>query len=138
MAESTNQPAKRKRDTLIDARDTAYERARETFQGLESNPIGVLVGGLAFGLIAGAFVPRSAQEKKMLKPVGKRLADGAVAAVTAAKATGKEQLSGTMLSKDAAKEGARKVIDSALAAAKSTDRADMPKRDTAAKAGTAA
>ena len=118
MANPNTKPAKRKRDAIIDVRDTAYERARETFQGLESNPVGVLVGGLAFGLIAGVFIPRSARETKALQPVGKRLAEGAVAAVAAAKATGKEQLSGSVLSKDAAKQGARAILDSAFAAAK--------------------
>lgn len=114
-----NKPApKGKRAKLGKARDVAFDRARTTVQGLESNPVGVLVGGLAFGLIAGALIPRSEQEKRALKPVGKRIAEGAVAAVAAAKATGKEQLSTSVLTKDAAKESARKIFDSALQAAK--------------------
>ncbi|WP_326524462.1 hypothetical protein [Sphingomonas sp.] len=119
MADTQTTAAKaNRRAKLASARDTAFERAKTTVSGLESNPVGVLVGGLAFGLIAGALIPRSEREKDMLKPVGKRLAEGAGAALAAAKETGKEQLSASMLSRDAAREGARKIFDSALTAAK--------------------
>lgn len=101
-----------------DAGNTAFERARATVQGLESNPVGVLVGGLAVGLIAGALIPRSERETRALSSVGKRIAEGATAALTAAKAAGKEQLSANMLTRDAAKEGVRKIFDSAISAAK--------------------
>ncbi|MES2338582.1 MAG: hypothetical protein V4537_10835 [Pseudomonadota bacterium] len=117
MAEQTS-AQKGKREKIARARDTAFERARSTVEGLESNPVGVLVGGLAFGLIAGALIPRSDREKAALKPVGKRLAEGAVAAVAAAKETGKEHLNASVLSKDAAKQSARAIFDSALSAAK--------------------
>lgn len=106
------------KDTLREAKDSALDRVTSTVEGLEQNPIGVLVGGLAFGLVAGAFVPRSKREQKLLRPVGKRIATGAAAAVAAAKATGKEQFSSALMSRDTAKEGARKVLDSALKAAK--------------------
>lgn len=122
MAENTTAPAKpSKRASLSSVRDTAADRARTAVQGLEANPIGVLVGGLAVGLIAGVVIPRSEQEKRALKPVGKRLAEGAVAAVAAAKTTGKEQLSGAVLGRDAAKESARKVFESAVSAARGTN-----------------
>jgi hypothetical protein len=119
MVEQTNSgKPKSKRAKLEKARDTAFDRARNTVQGLESNPVGVLVGGLAFGLIAGALIPRSEREKSALQPVGKRLAEGAVAAVAAAKVTGKEHLNASVLSKDAAKQSARAIFDSAVSAAK--------------------
>lgn len=120
MAETNTdaKPKTAKRAPLADARDAAFDRARSAVQGLESNPVGVLVGGLTVGLIAGVLVPRSAQEKKLMGTVGKRLAEGATAALVAARETGKEQLSGAVLGRDAAKESARKVFDSALSAAK--------------------
>lgn len=120
MAERTDTQTQKqaKGDKLKAARDTALERARSTVSTLEANPMGVLVGGLAFGLVAGALIPRSNREKKALAPVGKRLAEGAVAALAAAKETGKEQLSASVLSRDAAAESARKVFDSAVQAAK--------------------
>lgn len=122
MAEKSDQPKaakKGRRDALKERGGAALESARSTVQSLEANPIGILVGGLAVGLIAGAVIPRSEREKKALQPVGKKLAEGAVAALAAAKETGKEQLSAGVLSRDAAKESARKVFSSALDAAKS-------------------
>ncbi|MBM3928746.1 MAG: hypothetical protein FJ335_09845 [Sphingomonadales bacterium] len=120
MAESNKsgktKPAKRAK--LTDARDAAFDRAKSAVQGLESNPVGVLVGGLTVGLIAGALIPRTDGEKKMLRTVGKRLAEGTTAALVAARETGKEQLSSAVLGREAAKEGARKVFDSALSAAR--------------------
>ncbi|KQN26167.1 hypothetical protein ASE86_08430 [Sphingomonas sp. Leaf33] len=120
MAETTksakSKPAKRAK--LADAREAAFDRAKAAVRGLESNPVGVLVGGLTVGLIAGALIPRGDREKKLLGTVGQRLAEGATAAVIAARATGKEQLSSAVLGRDAAKESARKVFDSAVTAAR--------------------
>lgn len=117
-ANASTQKTRGRREKLASAKDTAFERARTTVGDLQSNPVSVVVGGLAFGLIAGALIPRSEREKQVLQPVGKRLAEGAVAALAAAKETGKEQLTASVLGKDAAKEGVRKVFDSALNAAK--------------------
>lgn len=139
MADTTTatKPAKGRTAKGGDLRNSALDRARAAVEGMEANPVGVLVGGLAVGLIAGAFVPRSEREKTALRPVGKRLAEGAVAAIAAAKETGKEQLSASVLSRDAAKESARKVFDSALSAAKQGQTA-ATQGQTTANAGTAA
>lgn len=122
MAETTSQTNQKTGRSsggkIVAAKDTALERVRTTVSGLEANPMGVLVGGLAVGIVAGALIPRSEREKAALAPIGKRLAEGATAALAAAKETGKEQLSASVLSKDAAKESARKVFDSAFQAAK--------------------
>ena len=116
MANTTTEPKTRapRRSTGNSLRKSA----RSTVEALESNPVAVLAGGIAVGLIAGALIPRGDREKEALRPVGKRIADGAKAAFTAAKETGKEQFSGAVMGKDAAKEGARKVLESALGAAK--------------------
>lgn len=119
-----------RKDTLADARDAAFDRARSAVEGLEANPVGLLVGGVAVGLIAGALVPRSDRERTALRPVGKRLAEGAVAAFAAAKETGREQLSTATLSTNSAKEGARAVFDSAVSAVK--DSASQAKASTQA------
>jgi CelD/BcsL family acetyltransferase involved in cellulose biosynthesis len=94
------------------------DAARSTVEALESNPVAVVAGGIAVGLIAGALIPRGEREKEVLRPVGQRVADGAKAAFAAAKETGKEQFSGAVMGKDAAKDGARKVLESALGAAR--------------------
>jgi hypothetical protein len=109
---------KSRRDQVSQFTDSAVQRARSTVASLEANPLSVLVGGLAAGIVAGAVIPRSERERSALAPLGKRLAEGATAAVAAAKETGKEQMSGATLSRDAAKETARKVFESALGAAR--------------------
>ncbi|MGK6319806.1 hypothetical protein [Sphingomonas sp. DT-204] len=93
-------------------------RTRSTIEAIESNPVAVVAGGLAVGLVAGALIPRSDREREALRPLGKRIADGAKAAVAAARETGKEQLSASIAGRDAAKEGVRKVFESAVGAAR--------------------
>lgn len=112
---------------IEDARDAVSDAADRAIDAIEANPLAVLVGGIAVGAVAGALIPRSEREKAALAPIGKRIAEGATAAIAAAKATGKEQLSASVMSKDAAKEGARKVFESALSAAKNPTTAPAPK-----------
>ena len=59
-------------------REAARETARRTAEGIEANPLSVLVGGVALGVLAGALIPRTEQEGKLLGPVGKRLTDTAI------------------------------------------------------------
>jgi hypothetical protein len=111
---------------MTDAQTTAKSRkakkstAKKVAEQLDNaNPLALIAGGVAIGLVAGALVPRSQTERDALKSVGKRLADGTKAAVAAAKETGKAELSAAALTKDAAREGARKILESAVGAAKS-------------------
>jgi len=103
---------------LSEARDTAGEYAQRAAEAIESNPMSLVVGGLAAGIVAGALIPRSERERAALAPLGQKLSDGAHAAVQAARETGKAQLTASLLSPDAAKESARAVFDSAVQAAK--------------------
>lgn len=96
----------------------AREAAARAKSAVETNPLGVLAGGLAVGLVAGALVPRSERERQALDALGKRLAEGAIAAGAAAKQSGKEQLSAALFSRDGAREGVAKVMESAVTAAK--------------------
>ena len=88
-------------------RDTASRAAHD----LPSNPLGVIVGGLALGVVAGALVPRSAREKDLLKPVGKRLASAAVVAVAAAREAGLAELDQRGLTPDAARGQAKSLFE---------------------------
>lgn len=102
---------------LVDAtRGSARDTARKTAEGIEANPLSVLVGGVALGVLAGAFIPHSAQEKKLLGPIGKRLTDTASGAVEAAKDAGKAELDNLGLSRDAARDQAGKVFQGFLQA----------------------
>lgn len=82
---------------------TAKDAAHRATEGLESNPLAVLVGGLAVGALAGALLPRSDKEKELLAPVGKRLGETARQALAAAKDAGQQELDNAGLSRDAAR-----------------------------------
>ncbi|WP_325490367.1 hypothetical protein [Sphingomonas sp.] len=113
-----NTPEHKTRKSHRSASTQLRDGARATVEALEANPVAVIAGGLAVGLIAGALVPRGEREKQVLKPVGRRIADGAKAAVVAARETGKAQLSASLSGADAARDGARKVLESAIDAAR--------------------
>jgi len=106
-------------DLYAQGRAKAADAGRRAAEGLEANPLGVLVGGLAVGALVGALVPRSAREKELLAPVGQRLGDSARAAVQAAKDAGYAELDQRGLTPGAAKDQARGLIDGLAKAASS-------------------
>ena len=112
---------------LKSATSNTADAAQRAVGAIESNPLAVLAGGLAVGIAAGALLPRGERERKALAPVGRRLAEGATAAFAAAKETGKERLNGSILTREAATESARKVLGSALSAAKEATSKPTPK-----------
>ncbi|MBA4761151.1 hypothetical protein [Sphingomonas sp.] len=97
-----------------------------TVEGLAKNPIALVAGGVALGAVIGALIPRPQQEKDLLAPVGKRLAEGATAAAAAAREAGKAEIDAILPQRDAAKEQIGKIIGSAFTAAKE---AAAPKTD---------
>ena len=109
-------PRKAVEKALDTTRQTARDAARRTAEGIEANPISVLVGGVALGVLAGALIPRTEQESKLLAPVGKRLTDTATGAAQAARDAGKAELDSLGLNKDAARVQVGKVIDGVIKA----------------------
>ncbi|MFA6113901.1 MAG: hypothetical protein WC729_07905 [Sphingomonas sp.] len=112
---------------LDTTRDTAREAVRRTAQGIEANPLAVLVGGVAIGVLAGAVIPRTEQEGKLLGPVGKRLTDTAAGAAQAAKEAGKAELDALGLNKDAARDQVGKLLDGVVKALSSAGSAAAAK-----------
>ncbi|MBW4329330.1 hypothetical protein KY084_00360 [Stakelama sp. CBK3Z-3] len=90
---------------------------------MEGNPLSVLVGGVAVGLLAGSLIPRTEREKDVLGPLGQRLAEGASAAFVAARDAGKEELESLAPDKNQAKSKASNafshVVNAATKAGKS-------------------
>ncbi|MBX9795672.1 hypothetical protein [Sphingomonas sp.] len=125
------------RDTVLDKRDAAMDTAREsaaqaarrTADTIEGNPLAVLVGGLAVGVLAGAMLPRSRHETRTIGSVGKKLNQGAVAVARAAREAGVAELSAAGLTRAAAREGVKRLVAHVGDAAKNAGQA-------AAKAGT--
>ena len=91
-------------------RDAAAEAARKTAQSLESNPLGIVVGGLAVGVLAGALLPRTEKEKELLAPVGKRLGDTVRTAVSTAREQGMNELRTRGFTRDAAQDQVKNLL----------------------------
>jgi hypothetical protein len=80
---------------------SAYETAgRKASQGIDSNPVAAVVGGLAMGAIVAALLPRTGREDELLGSVGRKINDGAREAARAAREAGKTQLDELGLSRD--------------------------------------
>ena len=91
-------------------RDAARDAARRTAETLEANPLGIVVGGLAVGVLAGALIPRSQKEKELLAPVGKRLGETVTTAIATAKEQGRSELESRGFTKDAAQEQVKNLL----------------------------
>jgi hypothetical protein len=113
--------------TAHDLRKTASEAVETTgdslrgfagraASGIEANPISALVGGIALGAVAAAFVPRTDQEARLLAPVGQRLSDTALGAIDAAKDTAKSELGVLGLSRDSARSQVSRILEGVLQA----------------------
>jgi len=127
-AKPTHSGPRAKAEQALEAtRDTAREAARRTAQGIEANPLAVLVGGVALGVLAGAIIPRTEQEGKLLGPVGKRLTDTAAGAAQAAKEAGKAELDALGLNKAAARDQVGKLLDGVVKALSSAGSAAASK-----------
>jgi len=110
-----------------DAVDTSREKARElahqTAHVAETNPLGIIAGGIAFGALVGAVLPRSQKEKELLAPVGKRLGATAVAAFAAARESGKSEFQNLGLTKGGAKDQVKTLVQNVAGAAATAGKA---------------
>ena len=97
---------------------TATSRRQRTSDKIENNPLALVAGGVALGAVIGALLPRLAKEKELLAPVGKRIAEGASAAATAARDVGKAEIDALLPQRDVAKDQIGKIIGNALTAAR--------------------
>lgn len=122
--------AKEKASKAVDqSRSLAHDATRQTAATIEGNPLGVLVGGLAVGAVIAALIPRSEREKTALASIGKRIGATALAATAAAKTAGRNELEELGLTRGAAKDQAKSLIENLVKAASTAGSA-------AAKAGT--
>lgn len=126
--DTTNDHNGRIRDGLDTARDkasAAYDATREkaadaahvAADAIETNPLGIVVGGLALGALVAAVIPRSRREKELLAPVGRKVSAATLAAVAAAKDAGRAELDNLGLNKGAAKDQARSLFQGVVKAA---------------------
>ena len=139
MTKSTEaKPAGRMETALTTARNAGGDALLETrhaaqraSKAMEANPLAVVAGGIAFGLIAGALIPKSKRETELLSGVGKRVADVAAGAGAAARDAARAELASLPLTKSAAREQVSKVIDQVARAISSAGEAALKARDEA-------
>ena len=101
-------------DVLDVSLDGARDFGRRAAEGVEANPLVLLAGGIAVGVLAGLAAPRSERETELLAPVGKRLNEGVTAAVAAAKEAGREELGQFGLGQNATGSPITRLLEGAL------------------------
>jgi hypothetical protein len=100
---------------------TVYETAgRKTSQGIDSNPVAAVVGGLAVGAIVAALLPRTSREEELLGGIGRKITDTARDAANAAKEAGRGQLDELGLSRDGIQSKLNQFTDRAVGAVKTS------------------
>lgn len=104
----TNQAAQA--SALDRTRAAATDAARRTAETIETNPLGIIVGGLAVGVLAGALLPRTDKEKELLAPVGKRLGDTVTTAISSVREQGQNELQTRGFTRDAAQEQVKNLL----------------------------
>lgn len=98
--------------------NTETDTDTDTGMRLTENPALLLAGGVAVGVLIGMLLPRFEREKAALEPLGRKLADGAAAAVQAAKEGGREQIESLIPNSDATKERVSALFGTVIDAAK--------------------
>ena len=108
-------------------RDKASSATRRTAEGIDANPMGALIGGLAIGGLLAAVLPKTRREAEMLGPVGRRINETAREATKAAQEAGRDKLDELGYNRDTAKQkltdladGARETIKTSAGAAAQT------------------
>lgn len=118
---------------LETAREAAGRAAQQTAATIESNPVGVIVGGLALGALVAAVLPRTTREKELLAPVGRRIGATLTAAIAAAKDAGRQELDEVGLTRSAAQDRVHSLFDGVVKAASSAGTAAVAAGKDAAR-----
>ncbi|WP_233503587.1 hypothetical protein [Sphingomonas psychrotolerans] len=97
---------------------TTKGRTRDAVEGLGDNPVALLAGGVALGVLVGVLLPRAAKERELLAPVGRQLAERATATARAVKDAGRQEIDSLLPGRDATKEKVTALFGNILDAAK--------------------
>src|SRR5687768_11750075 len=117
---TTTAPSARER--AIDAYETTRERTRERVDG---SPLLALGGGLAFGALLAALLPRTRTEDRLLGDVGGRITDTARTAADAAREAGREKLAELNITREAGKGAVQSLVDGITEAARTSSQAAL-------------
>lgn len=105
------------------SKQMAKKAKARTGDTIDKNPIAIVLGGLALGAIAGALIPASQREKKILGKAGKKVNDKAAKVAEAAKKAGKDKVENLGLSTDAVRDQFRDLVSKAAEAVKAAGQA---------------
>ncbi|WP_240699987.1 hypothetical protein [Sphingomonas gei] len=97
---------------------TPTARARQTVEGIGDNPVALLAGGVALGVLVGVLLPRAARERELLDPLGRTLAQRVSAAAQAAKEAGRQEIDSLIPDRDSTKERVTALFGNVIEAAK--------------------
>ncbi|MBA2636484.1 MAG: hypothetical protein H0U83_07350 [Sphingomonas sp.] len=86
------------------ARDSASDAGQKAGDAIDESPLVALAAGIAAGALVAALLPVTRQEKKLLAPVGGRVASAARGAADAARQVGAEKLRELGLTPDSVAE----------------------------------
>ena len=101
-----------------------FEKGKgKTSDGIDKNPLAIVLGGMAIGAIVGALLPRTERETKVLGKAGKKLNKKARKMAEAAKAAGKDQVENLGLNGDALRLQFRELVSKAAVAVKAASQA---------------
>ena len=97
--------------------------ALQTVEDLGDNPVALLAGGIALGVLVGLALPRLAKERELLDPIGRTLAERATAAAQAAREAGRQEIDALIPNKDDTKDKVSALFGNVVSAAKEAARA---------------
>lgn len=114
------------------SREVAHKVAVKTNDGIDKNPLAIVLGGIAIGAIVGALLPTTEREKKVMGKTGKKLNKKAKEMAKAAKSAGKDKVDSLGLNADAVRDQFRDLVSKAALAVKAAGeaaKAEATKKD---------
>ncbi|RRQ52108.1 hypothetical protein [Sphingorhabdus wooponensis] len=118
---------KRGQDAAVIGIDQSKAIARQakakTKEGVDKNPLAIIMGGIAIGAIVGALLPGTERETKVLGKAGKKLNKKARKIAEAAKVAGMSQVDTLGLNGDTLRAQFRELVSKAALAVKAAGQA---------------
>ncbi len=105
------------------SKEIARKAKAKTSDGIDKNPLAIVLGGIAIGAIIGALLPRSEREAKVLGKAGKKLNKKARKIADAAKVAGMSQVDTLGLNGEAMRAQFRELVSKAAIAVKAAGQA---------------
>lgn len=109
------------REKASEAYQAAFDRAKSAgksaAEGIDTNPVVALAGGIAIGAVIGALLPRTEREGRLYGALGAQLGTLAKDATGAAREAGQAKLADMGVSQDHGRDLAKTLVDALIQAA---------------------